>query len=144
MCATWKEIPCTLWQKMVKDSMTYMINSDLISYLWKIWHYKAKNSHQEVEFGIYRQPFELGKELEHERGGQVSYELLNHEDELEESHRCKFNLRRPHEVYKRISWGRRIYFNHFLIGFWHFWRAFACPLHSECSLSLLMNQFQGS
>ena len=30
------------------------------------WNFKAKNSHQEVEFGIYRQSFELGKELEHE------------------------------------------------------------------------------
>ena len=35
-------------------------------------------------------------------------------------------------------------------GFWSFvnwplafWRAFACPLHGECSLSLLVNQFQG-
>ena len=25
-----------------------------------------------------------------------------------------------------------------------FWRAFACPSHGECSLSLLMNQFRGS
>ena len=25
-----------------------------------------KNIHQEVEFGSYRQPFDLGKELEHE------------------------------------------------------------------------------
>ena len=25
-----------------------------------------------------------------------------------------------------------------------FWRDFACPLHDECSLSLLMNKFQGS
>ena len=32
-------------------------------------------------------------------------------------------------------------FDHLLIGPWHFWRAFACPLHNECSLSLLVNQF---
>ena len=25
-----------------------------------------------------------------------------------------------------------------------FWRAFACPLHGECSLSLLVNLFRGS
>ena len=28
MYATWEEIPCTLWQQMLKDSMT---NSDLIA-----------------------------------------------------------------------------------------------------------------
>ena len=33
MCATWKEIPCTLFQQMMKDSMTSMKNSDLIAYV---------------------------------------------------------------------------------------------------------------
>ena len=32
----------------------------------------------------------------------------------------------------------------FLIFPLEFWRDFACPLHSECSLSLLVNQFRGS
>ena len=31
-----------------------------------------------------------------------------------------------------------------LIGLWHFWRSFACPLHGECTLTLLVNQFRGS
>ena len=66
MCATWKDIPCTLWQEMMEDSMKNMKNSDLISDLRKIWHEKDKNIHEEVEFGIYMQPLELGKELEHE------------------------------------------------------------------------------
>ena len=33
-----------------------------------------------------------------------------------------------------------IIFNFLLV----FWRSFACPLHTECSLSLLVNQFRGS
>ena len=39
---------------------------------------------------------------------------------MEESHGGKFDLRRPHEFNKIISWGRRIYFYHFLIFLWHF------------------------
>ena len=31
MCATWKEITCTLWQQMMKDSMKNMTNSDMIA-----------------------------------------------------------------------------------------------------------------
>ena len=45
-CATWKEILCTLWQQMMKDSMESMTNSDLIAEIWKIWHERNKNSHQ--------------------------------------------------------------------------------------------------
>ena len=51
---------------MVKYSMKSMKNSDLIADIWKNWHDRDKSIHQEVEFGIYMQPFELGKELEHE------------------------------------------------------------------------------
>ena len=47
MCATWREIPCTLWQQMMKYSMTNMKNSDLIAELLQILHDRAKNSHQE-------------------------------------------------------------------------------------------------
>ena len=43
-----------------------------------------------------------------------------------------------------MSRGRRRYFYNLLIGLWHFWRDFACPLHSECTLTLLVNQFRGS
>ena len=50
----------------MKDSMISMENSDTIADIKKIWHAKAKNSYQEVEFQIYRHPFELGKYLEHE------------------------------------------------------------------------------
>ena len=51
---------------MMEDSMTSMKNSDMIAEIWQIWHVMDKNIHKEVEFGSYRQPFELGKELEHE------------------------------------------------------------------------------
>ena len=50
----------------MKDSMKIMKNSDIIADIWQIWQGRDKNIHQEVEFGIYRKPFELGKELEHE------------------------------------------------------------------------------
>ena len=46
MCATWKEIPCTLWQQMMEDSMKSMTNSDLIDEIWKILHEKDKNIYQ--------------------------------------------------------------------------------------------------
>ena len=45
------------------ESMTI---SNLIADIWKIWHDMDKNIHQEVKFGSYSHPFELGKELEHE------------------------------------------------------------------------------
>ena len=64
MCATWKEIPCTLWQQMMKDSITNMTNSDLIADLWQIWHDRDKNNHQEGAFRIYMNPFELDHEGE--------------------------------------------------------------------------------
>ena len=52
---------------MMEDSMTSMTNSDMIA---DIWNERDKNIHQEVEFGSYRQQFELGKELEHEEEGK--------------------------------------------------------------------------
>ena len=58
------------------------------------------------------------------------------------SHGGKLDLTSPHEVNKMMSWGSRITFYHFLIGFWHFWRGFGCPLHGECTLTLLVNQFR--
>ena len=66
MCATWKEIPCTQWQLMMKDSMTTMKNLDMIANLWKIWHDRDKNRNKWGTFGSYRKQFEFGKELEHE------------------------------------------------------------------------------
>ena len=32
-CATWKKIPCTLCQQMMKDSMTHMTSLDIIENL---------------------------------------------------------------------------------------------------------------
>ena len=40
--------------------------------------------------------FKLGKELEHEEEGQMSQQLLNHEDGQQEAHGGKFDLRRTH------------------------------------------------
>ena len=37
-----------------------------------------------------------------------------------------------------------MYFDHFENFPLAFWKALACPLHGECSLSLLVSQFQGS
>ena len=55
-----------------------MKNSDLIADIWQIWNDRAKYIHQEVKFGIYRNPFELGKGLEHEEEDKCHAELLNH------------------------------------------------------------------
>ena len=63
---------------------------------------------------------------------------------MEESNGWKFGLRRPHEVNKMISWGIIMNFYHFLNCTLEFWRAFTCPLHGECSLSLHVNKFWGS
>ena len=55
----------------------------------------------------------------------------------------KFDLRRHNEFNKRMSWGRRIYFDHFLTGLWHFGELFlihcTMSVHSPC----LWTNFEG-
>ena len=85
----------------------------------------------------------MEKYLDHKDTGQMEYELLNHGDELEESYGGKFDLIRPNEVNKRINLGRIKTSDHFFFKL-EFWRACACPFNNNCSLSLLVNQFQGS
>ena len=77
MCATWKEILCTLWQQMMEDSMKSMENSDLIAEIWKIWHVRDKYIHQEVNLEL-EAAIRIGEIIPEWRGRQLSWELLNH------------------------------------------------------------------
>ena len=55
---------------------------------------------------------------------------------MEESHGGKFDLGRPHEFIKMISWGITIFFDHFLIWIWNFGDIFLfhcmVSVHSPC------------
>ena len=73
----------------------------------------------------------------------MAWRILNIKDGVEESYGNEFDLRGPYEGYKKFhkEWKWIFFICEFSFGIW---RALMCPLHGECTFTLLVSQFRES